>query len=277
MVIIYMVEKIISSETLDALKNIGLNLYERNIYVALLSKGVGSAREIAEIAKIPRSRAYDVLESLAERGFTIIQNTKPLKYVAISPEMAIKKQKNILKDQLEDNIQRIEYFNQSNALKELEKIYKNGLSIINPSDISGSLKGKQSFNLHLKGMINQTKNSINIMVTEKGLKELFTSHINTLQKIANTGIKVKILTPVSTQNLNTIRTLSKFAEVKELNNNKISPIGNMIIIDDDQTILGLTDDETTHATQNVSFWTDSDHFTQNFSKNIFNLIWNNTD
>ena len=47
---------IASQEVLDVLKSIGLNLYERKIYVALLAKGVATAAQVSEIANVPRSR-----------------------------------------------------------------------------------------------------------------------------------------------------------------------------------------------------------------------------
>ena len=48
-----------------------LNIYETKVWLALLSKGVASAGEVAEISGVPRSRTYDVLESLEKRGFAI--------------------------------------------------------------------------------------------------------------------------------------------------------------------------------------------------------------
>ena len=45
-----------------------LNEYEVKIWTALLSKGVATAGELAEISNVPRSRSYDVLESLEKRG-----------------------------------------------------------------------------------------------------------------------------------------------------------------------------------------------------------------
>jgi sugar-specific transcriptional regulator TrmB len=56
-----------SIQVLDALKSIGLNLYERKIFVALLARGVATAAEVSEIAKVPRSRSYDILESLGDK------------------------------------------------------------------------------------------------------------------------------------------------------------------------------------------------------------------
>ena len=71
-----------------------LNIYETKVWLALLSKGISSAGEIAEISGVPRSRTYDVLESLEKRGFVIQKLGKPVKYIAVKPEIVIEKLKN---------------------------------------------------------------------------------------------------------------------------------------------------------------------------------------
>jgi len=72
-----------SSEVMDSLKSIGLNLYERKLWVALLAKGVATAGELSAVANVPRSRSYDVLQTLADKGYVVVQTSKPLKYVAV--------------------------------------------------------------------------------------------------------------------------------------------------------------------------------------------------
>ena len=44
-----------------------LNLYEVKLWAALLSRGVSTAGELSDIASVPRSRSYDVLESLEKK------------------------------------------------------------------------------------------------------------------------------------------------------------------------------------------------------------------
>ncbi|MEK6816001.1 MAG: helix-turn-helix domain-containing protein, partial [Nanoarchaeota archaeon] len=63
-----------------------LNIYEVKIWTALLSRGVASAGELADISGVPRSRSYDVLESLEKKGFVIMKLGKPIKYLAVKPE-----------------------------------------------------------------------------------------------------------------------------------------------------------------------------------------------
>ncbi len=51
-----------------------LNIYEAKIWAALLTKGVASASELADISGVPRSRSYDVLETLEKSAPSRIIN-----------------------------------------------------------------------------------------------------------------------------------------------------------------------------------------------------------
>ena len=62
-----------------------LNIYEAKIWTALLSKGIATAGELSDISDVPRSRTYDVLESLEKRGFVVMKLGKPIKYLSIKP------------------------------------------------------------------------------------------------------------------------------------------------------------------------------------------------
>ena len=64
---------IVDKVFLNKLRDFGLNSYEVKIWTALLSRGVSTAGELSDIANVPRSRSYDVLESLEKKGFIIIK------------------------------------------------------------------------------------------------------------------------------------------------------------------------------------------------------------
>ena len=80
---------IVGKEFLGKLKDFGLNSYEVKLWVALLSRGVSTAGELSDIANVPRSRTYDVLESLEKKGFIILKIGKPIKYMAIEPQRVV--------------------------------------------------------------------------------------------------------------------------------------------------------------------------------------------
>src|SRR3989344_1424428 len=97
-----------SSKTMDALKAIGLNKYERNLWVALLSRGASTAGELSDISNVPRSRCYDILELLADKGFVMIQQGKPMKYVAIQPKEAFERAKKKISERAVETVNKIE-------------------------------------------------------------------------------------------------------------------------------------------------------------------------
>ena len=68
----------------DKLKDIGFNSYEAKVYLALLKKYPITGYEVAQIADIPQSRAYDALKSLLSEQFIISDESKPQKYSPIS-------------------------------------------------------------------------------------------------------------------------------------------------------------------------------------------------
>lgn len=172
---------------LEALKNaMKLNSYEAKIYTALLSRGISSASELADISKVPRSRCYDVLEGLEKKGFVFMKIGKPIKYIAIEPEEVletIKKQTKIEENRmisLMDSVKETEMFN------ELKDLYTNGVSYVNNNEISTSIVGRQNINLFLKDMLGRASRNILIHTTEQGAKR----KSKLLRKSVNKKIKI---------------------------------------------------------------------------------------
>ena len=100
---------IIKSELVNQIKEyFGLNIYETKVWLALLGKGIASAGEIAEISRVPRSRTYDVLESLEKKGFIIMKVGKPIKYLAVPPEEVVERVKKNLVKEAQDRSKRLE-------------------------------------------------------------------------------------------------------------------------------------------------------------------------
>jgi len=70
----------------NGLEKLGLSSYEARTYIALVVIKKGSADNIARTAKIPRTSAYKVLESLKDRGFVMSTESRPIMYEAEPPE-----------------------------------------------------------------------------------------------------------------------------------------------------------------------------------------------
>jgi sugar-specific transcriptional regulator TrmB len=71
------------------LQDLGLKEYEARCFVALTRLPTAKAREIGEVADVPRTRVYDAVEHLSELGLVEIQYASPKQFRAISIEEAL--------------------------------------------------------------------------------------------------------------------------------------------------------------------------------------------
>jgi sugar-specific transcriptional regulator TrmB len=256
-----------STEVLDALKSIGLNLYERKIFVALLAKGVATAAEVSEIANVPRSRSYDILESLAEKGFVMVQPSKPIKYVALAPKEALERTKQNLRRKHDEMVERIDKMKTSSIVQELEGIFKNGLNLVQPTEMTGTLKGRYIIDRQLRSAFKEAKDTIHIMTTEQGLNDLYSKHFRILKKANRAGVKLRIMAPFGEDSLT--KAFSQIAEIKKV----AKPQGRMAIIDGQNLLMALTNDKDVHETQDIAFWASSEHAVKSMASPLFKHVW----
>jgi HTH-type transcriptional regulator, sugar sensing transcriptional regulator len=265
---------IVSQDVLDSLRQIGLNLYERKLWVALLSRGTSTAGELSSLAKVPHSRTYDVLESLADKGFVMIQSTKPLKYLAIPPKEALERAKKTLQETMEVTIERITKMQVSPTLKDLEKVYKTGVKTVEPGEMTGSLKGRDALYEQLGTIFKGAKNNISIFTTEKGLTDLNQIHSDILKKAADRGVKIRIAAPYNKDNAAILNNLKQFAEVRKAEN--VGVEGRFVVADGNHMVMALTEDEV-HPTQDFAMWSQGEHVADHMFGALFNKVWKDLD
>ena len=261
---------VVSQIILDSLKQIGLNLYERKLWVALLSRGTSTAGELSSLAKVPHSRTYDVLESLAEKGFVMIQNAKPMKYVAMAPAEALERVKKKIVENTEITVDRIIQFQKSPYIKELEKVYKKGVDLIEPGDMTGSLRGRSTLYDQLEACFKSAKNNISILTTPKGLNDLQQIHSDILKKASDRGVKIRIVAQYGKEHQPIIDKFKGFAEIKKITKPEIS--GRFCVVDGSHVVMALTDEDV-HPTQDLAFWTHSEHVAGDVLQPIFDFLW----
>jgi sugar-specific transcriptional regulator TrmB len=270
-----------SNDTLDELEDIGLNMYERKIYSALLGRSVSTAGELSEMTNVPRSRAYDVLESLAEKGLVVIKSSKPMEYVAIPPEQAIENIKQQHKQELEEKLDKLEDFKDSEAVDELESLYDQGVELVDPAEMSGSLKGEHQINQHQGTMMKDAEESIKIMTSEEGLNDLRENHQGLLEESKEQGINVKVLAPVSDKNRDAYESLKGYADVKHIGGLEENlegieaPNGRVTIVDNNALTMSMTHDDV-HSTQDTAFWSKSDHMAESMLSPVFDVLWHHS-
>lgn len=74
------------SAAIGHLEQFGLSSYAARTFVALVSLGTSTAREVSQASAVPRTRVYDAIDELRERDMVDIQQSTPREFWAISAE-----------------------------------------------------------------------------------------------------------------------------------------------------------------------------------------------
>ena len=264
---------IVKEEFLNKLRQyFGLNLYEVRIWTALLSRGVSTAGELSDIGNVPRSRAYDVLESLEKKGFVVMKLGKPIKYLAVEPEEVVDRVKKLMKEEADDKIKRLEELKTTDVLGELNTLHTQGIEFIEPSDLSGAIRGRHNLYTHLELMIKNAEKNVTIVTTSKGLIRKLEAFKPELEKLAKKGVKIRIGVPINKESAAVVKDVMKFAEVKNLD--KFN--ARFCIIDNKELLLMVMHDEEIHPTYDVGIWINTPYFA-NALGDMFNQTWNSLD
>jgi len=262
---------IIKDEFLSRLRKIfDLNLYEAKVWTALLSRGVSTAGELSNISDVPRSRTYDILESLEKKGFVVMRLGKPIKFVALKPEEVVERVKRNLIVEAQNKTKRLEQLKGDDVLTELTSLYTNGVKFVEPSDLSGSLRGRQNVYNHLDMMIRSAEKGITIVTTAEGLNRKFEALMPTLERAKKKGINIKVAAPITPENYKVAKDISKVADVRDAGQSNLK--GRFTIIDSNQLLFMLLDDKKVHPNYDVGVWLSSDFFSQ-VLENMFLQTW----
>ena len=246
---------------ISRLRDFGLNSYESKLWVALLSKGISTAGELSDVANVPRSRSYDVLESLRKKGFIIAKKGKPLKYCAIPPEEVIKNTKQKVKDRTKKQMESINWLKTKKIFNELENIYNLSSDITQPREFAGSFKGKTNIKNQIQFIIKNTKKSIYISETEKGLISNLDFLTKTLPNLERNKVDIKIMANIDKN------TFQKQDKIK-IKNTKL--LNRYYLSDGNMMLFMLFDD------YNISLLINTKSFINSVEK-TFNKHWANSD
>ncbi|MBW3003288.1 hypothetical protein KY328_03800 [Candidatus Woesearchaeota archaeon] len=260
---------IVKEEFLSKLRRyFSLNLYEVKIWTALLSRGVSTAGELSDIANVPRSRSYDVLESLEKKGFVLMKLGKPIKYIAVPPKEVLERVKKNMREDADTKIKRLEELKKTDVIDELNTLHTQGIELIEPTDLAGSLRGRHNLYNHLELTIRNAEKSVTLMTTAKGLIRKVEGLKPVFERLKKKGVKVRIAAPITKESKNALTEIAGLAEVrnvKDLN-------ARFCIVDGKELIFMVLDDKQVHPTYDVSIWVNTPYFAKAM-ENLFNLAW----
>ncbi len=245
-----------------------LNLYEVKIWAALLSRGVSTAGELSDIANVPRSRSYDVLESLEKKGFVVMKIGKPIKYLAVSPSEVVERVKKNMKQDTEERLKKLEDLKGTEVINELNSLHTQGIDLVEPADLSGSLRGRHNLYNHLELTIRNAEQSVVLMTTTQGLIRKVEGLKSTFEKVKKRGVKVRVAAPLTKETAEAVADLSDVAEIRHSDAK-----ARFCIVDGKEIIFMVLDDQDVHPTYDIGIWVNTPFFATAMG-DLFNIAWN---
>ncbi len=262
---------IVKEEFLSRLRKIfDLNLYEVKVWTALLSRGTSTAGELSSISDVPRSRTYDILESLEKKGFIVMKLGKPIQFVALKPEEVIERVKKNLIMGAKEKSKRLEKLKGDEVLEELTGLFSDGIKYIEPSDLSGALKSRQNIYNHLDMLVREAQNTITLVTTADGLGRKLEVLLPSLEKAKKRGVKIKIAAPINADNKKFAKDFAKVAEVRNIQDLN----ARFMLVDSEQLMFMLLSDNDVHPSYDVGIWLNTEFFAQAL-ESLFEIAWKN--
>ncbi|MFH0971461.1 MAG: helix-turn-helix domain-containing protein [Candidatus Micrarchaeota archaeon] len=238
-------------QLLNFLRNLGLNQYEAQAYLAMSVGGVNTAGEIAEVGKIARPRVYDVLDKLQEKGFAALKSGRPVKYAAVPITEALQTLKKHKEEKLVEELAKIE---------ELGITLKKGLDRTASSkkfaveESVWTLKGRNSIYSRIGDMITNSKSVIVVNSHPDGVVDKIKANIAHFEKARARGVRIHVVSPLSQLQDKRHALHSPNSQVAKIAHSIIDKkLPTRMVLADDEAMIFLTGQEVP-AEEEVGLW-----------------------
>ena len=247
----------VSDKLRRAFHKLGLTDYEMRSYLALLEHGEMTANQISEVADVPYSKIYEVLESLEKKGWIGSEGGRPARFYPRSLSTALE----INRMRIEKDLKRIERV----LFTELLPLHK-GAGSREKHDV-WILRGELNILSKLKSLLSNC--DVELQVASPWMnRELASILLPTLTILKSKNGRAQIMLS-SSCNRGLAKKLSEYAEVRI----RDQLFGGGIIADSSETIIILGEER---RRPNLAIW--SDHMgLARIAKIYFEHLWNDSE
>jgi sugar-specific transcriptional regulator TrmB len=245
----------VNEDTRSALREMGLSAYEIDTYIALLENGQQTAMKISQLADVPYSKMYEVLNSLKEKGWIKSSVSRPFKYYPVPPIEATRSTKLRLEDK---------YIGWENTVTEnLQPLYEKRELVERPDMLI--LRGQQAVLSKLEEVLK--KASVEIVIAAP---EFARPMIALAEPLISGGLKktvtIKLMAAGKKEDW---LSLKKFAALRELRI-RDSMFGGGIIADGKEALLFLGEDK-----PSLVIWSNHVGLVR-FAREYFQFLWDSS-
>ncbi|MCH8331027.1 MAG: hypothetical protein IH946_06560 [Bacteroidetes bacterium] len=208
-----------------------------------------------------------ILQFLTEKGFVVMKLGKPIKYLAVPPKEVLERVKKNVSDDAKEQIKMLEDLKKTEVVTELNTLHSQGIELVEPADLSGSLKGRHNLYNHLELTIRNAEEAVSIMTTTQGLMRKIEGFKPTFEKLKKRGVKIRIAAPLTKETISSVKDMGSIAEIKHTDIK-----ARFVIVDGKEIVFMIMDDKEVHPTYDVGIWVNSPFFSSALT-NLFNTSW----
>lgn len=234
-------------DRLEKMMEYGLTEYEARTYLALLHLGVASARDVANLSRVPRTKIYSVLDDLHAKQLAEIIPERPKKYGVVPFDSYLR------------TFER-EYKARLAKIEEDKKMLMAAFSSKDAAgpDKAGSfqvLKGRKNVLNRKYEMVGRAGVEVLEMGTEFSAVRMG-YYMPLLRERARMGAQMKLLVPVTEANKENVDEFGQFGKV--MPNPSKSPGSVILVVDDSEVLIChyVPDDEHLFKGEDIAIWSD---------------------
>ncbi|MBR9690912.1 hypothetical protein GOV08_04480, partial [Candidatus Woesearchaeota archaeon] len=202
-----------------------------------------------------------------KKGFVIMKLGKPIKYIAVPPKEVVERVKKNLRNNANEAVQRLENLKSTELIGELDTLHTQGVELVEPSDLSGSLRGRHNLYNHLELTIRNAEKTVTIMTTSQGLMRKIEGLKPVFEQIKKRGVKIRIAAPITNDNMAAVADLGDVADVKNTDAK-----ARFVIVDGKELIFMVMEDTEVHPTYDIGIWVNTPFFAGALEQ-LFELAW----
>jgi len=242
------------------MEDLGLTSYEIRVYISLLEIGPMTASEISKRSGVPYSKIYEVLNSLADKGWLESDNSRPQRFFPKPPSTALE----AMRTRYDNNFRE----SQTTIVSELMPVYtKSGVKERPEIWVATGI-------MNIAAKVNEIiQNSQHELLV--ALPQAAESVAKPLQPLMRTlhekGVKINILASAKI-NHETLKALSRIADVRI----KDGLFGGGVIGDGKHVVILLSEGSSEGSVEPVAIWADHAGLAV-FAKGYFQYLWEDSN
>ncbi|MBS7622680.1 TrmB family transcriptional regulator [Candidatus Bathyarchaeota archaeon] len=252
------------ADYVPALTRLGLTEYEARVYAALVKSGSKTAGELSFLSGVPRTKLYGSVRALEQKGLVRTVRRKPETFTATSPNEALFPLAEKLVKEAEESLEKI----QSLALA-----YESARILLSRHPLKTELavlEGRRMINENITRLLSSATKSVDMMTSSNGIVRLYRSKSRSIEGAAAKGVKVRLISEVTPNNMSVAREFAKILELR-----RVPRLGVQAMLVDCNVVAfieAVPDDLDDDVGDDIGIVSENKQITHTF-KRLFDLVW----